>query len=102
MLNLAKKEEWQSYVRLLKYCLPYKKRLAYAIACMVLSAIFGIIPPWLIKNVVDDVLIQKKLYMLNILCVGVVVLYILKAVFAYANLYLMTWVGQKVVIDIRL
>ena len=43
MLNLAKKEEWQSYVRLLKYCLPYKKRLAYAIACMVLSAIFGII-----------------------------------------------------------
>ena len=102
MLNLAKKEEWQSYVRLLKYCLPYKKRLAYAIACMVLSAIFGIIPPWLIKNVVDDVLIQKKLYMLNILCVGVVVLYILKAVFAYANLYLVTWVGQKVVIDIRL
>ena len=102
MLNLAKKEEWQSYVRLLKYCLPYKKRLAYAIGCMVLSAIFGIIPPWLIKNVVDDVLIQKKLYMLNILCVGVVVLYILKAVFAYANLYLMTWVGQKVVIDIRL
>ena len=102
-------------MRLLKYCLPYKKRLAYAIGCMVLSAIFGIIPPWLIKNVVDDVLIQKKLYMLNILvliqkklymlnilCVGVVVLYILKAVFAYANLYLMTWVGQKVVIDIRL
>ena len=30
MLNLAKKEEWQSYVRLLKYCLPYKKRLAAA------------------------------------------------------------------------
>lgn len=102
MLNLAKKEEWQSYFRLLRYCLPYKKRLAYAISCMVLSAIFGIIPPWLIKNVVDDVLIQKKLYMLNILCVGVVALYILKAVFAYANLYLMTWVGQKVVIDIRL
>ncbi len=102
MLNLAKKEEWRSYFRLLKYCLPYKKRLAYAIFCMVLSAIFGIIPPWLIKNVVDDVLIQKKLYMLNILCVGVVALYILKAAFAYANLYLMTWVGQKVVIDIRL
>ena len=85
MLNLAKKEEWRSYVRLLRYCLPYKKRLAYAIGCMVLSAIFGIIPPWLIKNVVDDVLIQKKLYMLNILCVGVVVLYILKAVFAYGS-----------------
>lgn len=101
-LNLARKEEWQSYFRLLRYCLPYKKRLGYAVGCMILSALFGIIPPWLIKNVVDDVLIQKKLYMLNILCVGVVLLYVMKALFAYINLYLMTWVGQKVVIDIRL
>ena len=94
MLSLAKREEWQSYVRLLKYCLPYKKRLAYAICCMVLSAIFGIIPPWLIKKVVDDVVIQKKLYMLNILCVGVVVLYILKPRFAHVYLYLLRWVGH--------
>ncbi len=101
-LNLAKKEEWRSYARLLKYCLPYMRRLVYAVICMVLSALFGIIPPWLIKNVVDDVMIERKFYMLNILCVGVVALYMLKALFAYANLYLMTWVGQKVVIDIRL
>ncbi|MDO5114761.1 MAG: ABC transporter ATP-binding protein [Synergistaceae bacterium] len=102
MLRLAKREEWDSYLRLLKYCLPYKRRLFYAIGCMALSAIFGILPPWLIKNVVDDVLIRKEMYMLNLLCVSVVALYVLKAVFAYCNLYLMTWVGQKVVIDLRL
>lgn len=102
MLKLYRKEEWTSYIRLLKYCMPYKKRLAYAVACMILSAVFSVIPPWLIKNVVDDVLIRKESYMLNILCVSVVLLYVLKAAFAYANLYLMTWVGQKVVIDLRL
>lgn len=102
MLKLTKKEEWASYLRLLKYCLPYKRRLSYAIGCMALSAIFGILPPWLIKNVVDDVLIRKEMYMLNLLCVSVIVLYVLKAVFGYFNLYLMTWVGQKVVIDLRL
>ncbi|WP_281679478.1 ABC transporter ATP-binding protein [Synergistes jonesii] len=102
MLKLAKKEEWTSYFRVLKYCVPYKKRLIYAVVCMILSAVASIIPPWLIKNVVDDVLIRKQTQLLNILCVSVVFLYILKAAFAYANLYLMTWVGQKVVIDIRL
>ena len=102
MLKLTDKEEWKSYLRLLKYCTPYKKRLIYAICCMVLSALFGILPPWLIKNVVDDVLIRKETFMLNLLCLSVVILYILKAVFAYGNLYLMTWIGQKIVIDIRL
>lgn len=101
-MKLARREQWTSYLRLLKYCLPYKKRLLYAIGCMILSALFSILPPWLIKNVVDDVLIRKEMYMLNILCVSVVVLYVLKAVFGYINLYLMTWVGQKVVIDLRL
>jgi subfamily B ATP-binding cassette protein MsbA len=77
-------------------------RLAAALACMALSAIFGIIPPWLIKNVVDDVLINKEYATLNILAFGIVLLYMLKAVFGYGHMYLMTWVGQKVVIDIRL
>ena len=102
MLSLNDKKAWSSYIRLLSYCRPYKMRLAAALACMVLSAIFGIIPPWLIKNVVDDVLINKQSSTLNLLAVGIVALYILKAVFGYGHMYLMTWVGQKVVIDIRL
>ena len=50
----------------------------------------------------DDVLINKQSSTLNLLAVGIVALYILKAVFGYGHMYLMTWVGQKVVIDIRL
>lgn len=102
MFSLKDRKTWSSYVRLLSYCRPYKMRLAAALACMALSAIFGIIPPWLIKNVVDDVLINKEYATLNILAFGIVLLYILKAVFGYGHMYLMTWVGQKVVIDIRL
>ena len=102
MLKLRDKAAWASYIRLLKYCVPYKSRLTIALVCMVLASLFGIAPPWLIKNVVDDVLIAKNMYMLNLLAIGVVLLYMLKAVFGYAHMYLMTWVGQKVVIDIRL
>ncbi len=102
MFSLKDRKTWSSYIRLLSYCRPYKMRLAAALACMALSAIFGIIPPWLIKNVVDDVLINKEYATLNILAFGIVLLYILKALFGYGHMYLMTWVGQKVVIDIRL
>lgn len=102
MLYLKDQKAWSSYIRLLGYCKPYKTRLAAALACMTLSAIFGIIPPWLIKNIVDDVLINKEASTLNLLALGIITLYILKALFGYGHMYLMTWVGQKVVIDIRL
>jgi subfamily B ATP-binding cassette protein MsbA len=103
MLKLLQdKASWRSYIRLLKHCAPYKARLAGAVFSMIMSALFGIIPPWLIKNVVDDVLIKKQMYILHILAVSIIVLYAMKALFGYAHMYLMTWVGQKVVIDLRL
>lgn len=102
MLRLRDKAAWASYLRLLKYCAPYKNRLAVALVCMLMAAILSIIPPWLLKNVVDDVLINKQMSMLNLLALGVIVIYSMKVVFGYAHMYLMTWVGQKVVIDIRL
>lgn len=102
MFSLKDKKAWSSYIRLLGYCKPYKKRLAAALACMILSSIFGIVPPWLIKNIVDDVLINKEASTLNLLAIGIITLYVLKAIFGYGHMYLMTWVGQKVVIDIRL
>ena len=69
---------------------------------MALSAVFAIIPPWLIKDVVDDVLIAGDALLLNVLSVGVLILYVMKAAFGYGHIYLMTWVAQKVIIDIRL
>ncbi len=101
-LDIAKAHSWSSYRRLLRYCTPYKKRIFAALACMLLASVFGIAPPWLIKNVVDDVLIAGHSSLLNFLAGGVVLLYVCKAVFTYGHLYLMTWVGQKVVIDLRL
>lgn len=101
-MKLFERDAWRSYIRLWGYCLPYKKRLLAAIASMILSALFGIVPPWLMKNVVDDVLIKGQSMMLNLLAVGVVVLFFGKALFAYAHVYLMTWVGQRVIMDLRM
>jgi subfamily B ATP-binding cassette protein MsbA len=89
------------YLRLLAYARPYGRRIGAAVACMVLASLFGVVPPWLLKNVVDDVLIGRHTGTLNLLSAGIVLLYFGKAVFAYGQRYLMTWVGQRVILDIR-
>ncbi|MDL2264036.1 ABC transporter ATP-binding protein, partial [Synergistaceae bacterium OttesenSCG-928-I11] len=94
--------DFKPYLRVLAYCKPYLGRLGAALSCMALSALFGIAPPWLIKNVVDDVLIRGDSDMLNILALSVIILYAFKAAFGYGHAYLMAWVGQKVIMDIRL
>ncbi len=89
------------YLRLLAYAVPYRKRAFWAFICMVGAALFSVIPPWLMKNVVDDVLIGRRLGVLNLLAGGLVLLYTGKALFSYGQRYLMTWVGQRVILDLR-
>ena len=66
------------------------------------AAICGIVPPWLLKDVVDDVLIGRRLDMLNLLAGAIVGLYLGKAFFSYVQRYLMTEVGQRLVLDLRI
>jgi subfamily B ATP-binding cassette protein MsbA len=69
---------------------------------MVVASACNVIPPWLLKNVVDDVLIEKNLAMLNSLPFILVGLFAGKGVASYGHQYLMNWVGQNVVMDLRL
>ncbi len=73
------------YFRLLGYTKPYFGRLLAALGCMVLSSVFTVIPPWLLKNVVDDVLIAKKMMVLNVLSIGLVFLFIGKGIASYGH-----------------
>ncbi len=89
------------YRRLLNLILPYWKKLLAAVFCMAGMAICAVIPPWMMQNVVDDVLIQKNARLLNLFALGLVALFIAKALFSYGQKYLMGWVGQKIVMDLR-
>ena len=49
-----------SYKRLLVYIKPYIGRLIFGLICMIIAAAAYLVVPWLIKNVVDDVLQAKR------------------------------------------
>lgn len=90
------------YLRLIRSLRPYAGRFLAAVACMLVASACTVIPPWLIKNVVDDVLIARNMTMLNILPVAIVLLFLGKALASYGHQYLMNWVGQRIVMELRI
>lgn len=89
------------YLRLLKYVRPYMLRVVIAIVCIILAAAANLYVPWIIKDVIDDVLTAKDMAMLNIIAGGIIVVFLLRGIFFYGQTYLMAFVGQRVIIDIR-
>ena len=60
-----------SYSRLLYFVRPYYKRMIFAVFCMIVAAAAYLVVPWLIKNVVDQVLTSiKNMFMLNLIVWG--------------------------------
>ncbi len=91
----------RNYRRLLMYIRPYLKRLFVAIIFIVLAASANLYLPWIIKDMVDDVLAAKNMMMLNFIAVSIVVVFVFRGVFYYGQSYLVSYIGQRVVIDIR-
>ena len=57
--------------------------------------------PWIIKDMIDKVLAEKDMEMLNYISIGIVVVFLIRGIFYFGQSYLVSYVGQRVVIDIR-
>ncbi|MBR0167891.1 MAG: hypothetical protein IJQ08_04415 [Synergistaceae bacterium] len=86
---------------LFSYTRKYRLKIFLAVVFMLASSGLNVIPPYLFKSVVDDVLISKNILMLNIICVAVIIIFGAKAVTMYLQRYYMNEAGQGVVMDIR-
>ena len=93
--------EWQGYKRLLVFLRPYRIQLLIGVICMALSGASNIVVPWLIKEVIDKVLADKDIYTLNLIALAILVLFALRGFFYFGQRYFMTYVGQRMVNDIR-
>lgn len=89
------------YLRLLQYVRPYLPRMLLGIVCILVTAGTNLYVPWIIKSVIDDVLTAKDVVMLNIIAGGILVMYLIRGIFFYGQNYLLSYIGQRVVVDIR-
>jgi subfamily B ATP-binding cassette protein MsbA len=91
----------ERFKRLMSYVKPYRSRFLAAFACSGLVALLSGAYAWLAKPVLDDIFIQKDEQMLLVLPLALLGVATLKAVFSYGVGYLMAYVGNRVVADIR-
>jgi subfamily B ATP-binding cassette protein MsbA len=85
--------------RLFSYARPYRARLGWAVLAMALYAIGSAGLAALIKTIFDNVLQDRS--QLAMVAWAIVGLNLLKGIGSYGSSYLMAWVGQRVVTDLR-
>ena len=86
---------------LFAYVKPYKLRFIQAAASMMfLAAIRGGVV-YILGPVIQGVFIDKNLGILKLVLIGLPILFVFRMAAEYTNGYLMSWIGQKVVQQIR-
>jgi subfamily B ATP-binding cassette protein MsbA len=89
------------YRRLLEFVKPHWTRLAGAMVCMLFVSAATSASAFLVKPVLDDVFFKKDLTMLKLIPLAIVGLFVLKGLFDYGQAYLMSYVGQRIIADLR-
>jgi len=88
-------------LRLLRYARNYVGAGIVAMLCMAGVATFTGAFALLIKNVLDDVFINRDHEVLEFIPWAILAIFFLKGIFFYGQQYLMGYVGQGVVRDVR-
>ena len=95
------KSKITSYRRLLEYLWPYWRVLLIAIVCMLFVAASNLILPWVIKDVVDRVLMDKDVYMLYWVIAAILIVFLIRGITTFGHRFLMGYIGQRVITDLR-
>ncbi|MCD4653765.1 ABC transporter ATP-binding protein/permease [bacterium] len=106
MMKLSKdiKHQYHIFKRILTYVQPYKGRLVSGIFFSALSGIFGFSPVVLLQQLFDRFIQYKNpglIKYMYIFCGVIVLLYVIKGAITYVQQYLMAWVGQNGIQDLR-
>ncbi len=80
---------------------PYKMKLFIAMGAMIVVAGFNAAQAYMVKPLLDEIFFKKDPTLLNILPVALLVLFFIKGVFYFVYSYLLEWVGQNVIRDLR-
>ncbi|MBI3596062.1 MAG: ABC transporter ATP-binding protein [Nitrospirae bacterium] len=91
----------RSLFRVIHYIKPYQ-RLAYlTLACAVLTTSLEMVPPWLLKRVIDDVIRADNLPLLTWLILGLVASYLGRNLLNSARIRFNNTLEQRVIYDMR-
>ncbi len=89
------------FKRLLKYAKPHVSKFILAMFCMLVVGASTSALAFLIKPALDEIFLKKNSDMLIWIPVAVIVIYLIKGVCSYTQTILMSFIGQRIVADLR-
>ena len=87
--------------RLYHVLAPYRGKLIIAMIGMVVVAGFNAAQAYMVKPLLDEIFVNKDRTLLNILPLALLALFLAKGIFYFMYSYLLEWVGQCVIRDLR-
>lgn len=88
--------------RLLRYLRPYWGRMLIALIALVASSLLSLVFPAVIQNVVDSVLVAGDVTLLDQITIGLLLVFLLRSVTSLVETYNINFVGERIVVDLRL
>ncbi len=87
--------------RLLTYLGPYRLHVALAISMLIAASGLALVGPWLTKIAIDQAIPASDVRLLTYLGIGLVAALAAAAFLEYTRTILTTWIGQRVMRDLR-
>lgn len=91
----------QLYLRLLGYVKPYWRTFAVSVLCMVITAATEPLLPALLKPLLDGTFVHKDDTVIRWAPLFILVIFFVRGVSSFAGTYAISWVGNKLVMDLR-
>jgi len=91
----------RALLRVLQYLRPYRLLALATLSCAVVATAMDLVPPWLIKIVIDDVIQAGRPELLGWVVAGLVAAYAVKNGCAALRIRLNNTLEQRVVCDLR-
>jgi ATP-binding cassette subfamily B protein len=85
----------------LRYFLPYKAKAGIILLCILASAVIGLLPPLLIRTIIDRAIPDRDMSLLSFMALGMVLASLLAGFIGVAQNYLSNLIGQGVMYDMR-
>lgn len=89
------------YRRMFSFIRPYLGRLALGVVMMVVTALTGLVGPWLVQRAIDEFIAVGDLTGLNWVALAFLATAFLNWWSSYGQTYAVSYVGQSVIYDLR-
>jgi ABC-type multidrug transport system fused ATPase/permease subunit len=87
--------------RLARFAYPYRLRAALSIVAMVAVTFSGLAVPYLVKIVIDSGITKRDMHVVDVVIVLFITVGVVNLIASYLQTYLVSWVGERVVLDLR-